>query len=297
MVTTTRAQGPRTRTRRRRNRKRTGPIWRQLPDLRALAFALGRAVRHAVPGLIAITVIAGVCTGAYFGYQFVTTSERFAVAAIEIRGHKTLSDERISTILGVAPGVNIFDVDVDQLADRLEAEPVIARASVSRRLPDTLLVDIVEHTPAALVDLGGPYLSDATGHVYQRASITRGDGAGLPIVTGIPRSAYVADPQSVAGDIERALRAFELYRETDDRPALSDINLHPRQGITFITYDSAMQIRVGDGDAETLRANLRTFDTAWNALTARERERVRVVYADTTNRTDRVTVGFEHLER
>ena len=298
MVTSTRATAARTHSRRRRNRKRAAPIWRRVPNVRGAQRWVGKALRRAVPGLVAAVVTTGVGIGAFYGYQFVTTSERFAVEVIDVRGQETLSNERVSSILDGARGANIFSLDLEGLAAGLEAEPVVARAAVSRRLPDTLLVDIEEYQPAAIVELGGPYLSDATGHVYKRANTAQSDGVDLPVITGLQRSVYIADPQSVAGDIARGLTAFALYREAGThRPALSDVNLHPRQGITFITYERAMQIRVGQGDPDTLRANLRTFDTAWNALTAQERAQARVVYADTTNRSDRVTVGFEHLKR
>lgn len=296
MVTSTRARTARPRPRRRRNRKRSAPIWRRIPDFRGLAGQIGRGLRHIVPGLVAVAITAGVALGGYYGYRFVTTSERFAVKVVEVRGNQTVSDERISTILDIDPSENIFHLDLDGLADKLEAVPVIATASVSRRLPDTLLIDVVEHRPAALVDLGGPYLADADGHVFKRANIAHDDSADLPVITGLRRPDYLVDPQAVTRDIVRALDAFDWYR-TDNpaRPALSDINLHPRQGITFITYDRAMQIRVGNGNSDTVRANLRAFDSAWNALTAREQARASVVYADTTNRPDRVTVGFEQL--
>lgn len=248
--------------------------------------------------MVAALVTTGVGVGAYYGYQFVTTSERFAVEVIDVRGHQTLSHERITAILDIAPGENIFALDLDALAARLESQPVIAEAAVSRRLPDTLLVQIDEYQPAAVVELGGPYLSDASGHIYKRANTARGDGADLPVITGLQRALYTADPDAIASEIVRALAAVALYQErAAQRPTLSDVNLHPRHGITFITYEQATQIRVGLGDPDTLRANLRNFDTAWNALSAREKTRARVVYADTTNRSDRVTVGFEHLER
>lgn len=298
MVTSTRAKKASARARRRRNRKRARPIWRRLPDLGAALPKLGKALRRALPSLVAAALTAAIVAGGYYGYRFVTTSERFAVEAIDVRGQETLSDERISTILDGVVGTNIFRVDLDAIIERIEAEPVVASAAISRRLPDTLLIDVAEYQPAALVELGGPYLSDARGHIYKRANTARGDGAGLPVITGLSRATFIADPQAVADDVVKALDALALYREVGDtRPALSDVNVHPRQGITFITYRRATQIRVGHGDSDILRANLRTFDTAWNALTAREQKRVRVVYADTTNRLDRVTVGFEHLER
>ena len=294
-VTRARARTARPRPRRRRNRRRLAPIWRRLPDLRQSLVRLRHLARRALPGFIAAACITGLGLGAYYGYQFITTSERFAVQHIEVRGNQTISDERISTMLAIEPGENIFRLQLERMAEVLETEPVVAHASVGRRLPDTVVVDITEHQPVALVELGGLYLANAAGHVYQRAAIERGDGADLPVITGLDRARYVSEQDAVQQQIVRALDAASVYGESE-RPALGEINIDPRRGITFTTYERAVAVRVGHGDNDTLRKNLRAFDTAWQALDQSERERVRIVYADTSNRPDRVTVGLEHRE-
>lgn len=237
--------------------------------------------------------------GAYYGYGFITTSERFAVHSIEVHGNRALSEERVLAVLGVRPGDNIFRLELDGLADTLEQnEPMIAHARVSRRLPATLLVDIEERVPAALVQLDGLYLADAHGRVFRRASVAHGDGDGLPVITGLTREDYRKRPEHVQREVRRALDAVALYQQhgRDERPALGSVDLHPRRGITFTTYEHAISVRVGTGQADSLRAALAAFDTAWQALSTTERARVRIVYADTSERPDRVTIGFQHPE-
>lgn len=75
-------------------------------------------------------------------------------------------------------------VDVDRIRDRLMQFGWVKDARVSRRLPDTLVVDIVERTPAALwQDSGGQLaLIDADGVVLDRVPVDKMPD--LPLLIG-----------------------------------------------------------------------------------------------------------------
>jgi cell division septal protein FtsQ len=290
----------------RRNRRRTAPVWRRLPSRDELTRAahLGRTwLRQGLPVLIALLGAGVLATGSYVAYHFITTSARFDVRAIEIQGNTTVPAERLHALVGlrpealaVSPGPNIFQLDLGRMAEALETEPRVARATVRRRLPSTLVVEIVENQPAALVEMDGMYLADASGHVFARALIERGDGAGLPVITGIAREDYAADAPAAEARIRRALDAVRAYSEQDDsrpaRPAVGEVRVDVRRGITFFTHDTAMAVRVGHGNPEALRARLRAFDLAWQSLTTEERAAARIVFADARKQPERVTVSF-----
>src|SRR6185503_20529088 len=99
----------------------------------------------------------------------------------------------------------------------LRDNPWIASAEAHRILPHTIVIDIREHVPAAVVQLGGLYLVDAEGHPFKRVEID--DGAGLPIITGLDRDAYVASPAATAAQIRAAMAALQTWRSVDERPS------------------------------------------------------------------------------
>src|SRR6476646_5244087 len=78
-----------------RNRRRPGSVWSRLPQPRAVLVSCGRALRRAVPAMVASVAITGVGTGVWFGYRFVTTSERFAITAIEVQGEHHLTEDQV----------------------------------------------------------------------------------------------------------------------------------------------------------------------------------------------------------
>ena len=273
-------------------------MWRRLPPPRVLGRLVVRAARASLPVVVAIVSAVVVGGGGLYGYRWLTCSDDFAVTRLEVRGGGPHSDEaRVHALLGVGEGDNIFRVSTAALEQRLEADPWIASAHVSRRLPDTLIAEVGEEHAAVVVELGGLYLADANGRVFKRVDVAAGEGQGLPIVTGIARKAYVRSPETAAVEVREALEALAVYRTRAGRPAVSEIHLDARRGVVFYTYDGAMAIRVGSGDDADLARRLATFDAAWAELTRDERAAARVVYVDNKARPDRVTVGFAEPRR
>jgi cell division protein FtsQ len=284
-------------TRRRRNRRLGPPLRERLPSRAALGRGAVRAGRAALPAVIAFLVAGGVGAGGYYGYHWLTQSDRFAVTDLEIRGAHIVDERDIRAIIGLpadATGAeaNIFRLGLGQAEERLEADPWIARAEVSRQLPNRLIIRITEEEPAALVALDGMYLSTADGRVFKRAALDAGEGLDLPVITGLPRKAYLEHPAAAQAAIRTCLDALAVYRRDPERPAVSEVHFDARRGITFHSLEGAMAIRVGDGDPADIGHRLDTFDTAWGALSDDERRSARIVYVDNATQPDRVTVGF-----
>ena len=265
-----------------------------MPKPRVVVDACGRAVRRSVPALAASAAIAVIGTGAWFGYRFLTTSERFAITEIEISGEHHLTEEQVRAELPVKIGDNVFAASLDSVTDRLRATSWIASASARRVLPDKLVIEITEHAPAALVELGGLYLVDTSGHPFKRMEIDAGDGDGLPVITGIARATYEADPTGTAQTITVALAALAAWKSDPNRPAIGELFVDAHRSLTLRTYDFATAIQLGpiSGPASLpqLAARMATFDAVWADLSDSERQRARALHLDA--RTDQVTVAL-----
>lgn len=79
----------------------------------------------------------------------------FRVDMLEVRGLRLLDGERILAASGIEAGTELFDVDPDRLAERLERLVWVRRARVARRPPDRLIVHIEERRRLAWVDWRG----------------------------------------------------------------------------------------------------------------------------------------------
>jgi cell division protein FtsQ len=274
----------------RKNRKKQGSIWSRVPRPAQLADACGRMLRRGAPAAIGLAIVAAIGGTAWGGYHFVTHSPRFAITTIEIRGNHHLSTDQIRAELPARAGDNVFATNLDGLVRDLRAEPWIARAEAHRILPHTIVIDVVEHEPAALAELGGLYLVDAAGHPFKHADLDLGDGAGLPIITGLDRTAFLADPDATATQVKTALATLASWRNGGDRPAIGEVHVDTHGALTLHTYDQATSIQLGTADA-TVAERMDTFDAVWAQLTDTERTRALAIHLD--SRPDHVTVAFK----
>lgn len=78
---------------------------------------------------------------------------------------------------------NLFAFDVDKAKMLIEASPWVQSASISRRLPDTIVISIVERVPVAFVPMeNGTYLVDMEGRILAEDD---GKRHGLVALTGV----------------------------------------------------------------------------------------------------------------
>jgi cell division protein FtsQ len=280
----------------RKNRRRAAAsLWSQVPPARVIADACGRAVRRSLSTIAGMVALAAVITGGWCAYRFVTTSPRFAIEAIEVHGNAHESADALIARLPVHAGDNIFAASPAEVAAALLADPWVATAEAHRVLPRTLVVEVSEHAAVARVGLDDRalYLVDAGGRPFKRASVATGDGAGLPVISGIARAAFAADPEGTARSIADALHTLDVWRARGDRPAIGELHVGARGELTLRgspELSEAVAIQLGVPDAE-LAARLDSFDAAWAELGDAERARARAVHVDT--QPDHVTIAFD----
>jgi cell division protein FtsQ len=74
----------------------------------------------------------------------------FHLRVVEVNGLRYLSASEVLQRLSVDTSVSIF-IDLGPARDRVAAHPQVSSVDLSRRLPSTLVVDVVENVPVALV--------------------------------------------------------------------------------------------------------------------------------------------------
>lgn len=168
---------------------------RKLPS--AMALALGVCV--------VLSASVGVAWGAR---RYITTSPRFGIRTVLVDGNRRLSAEDIATRGGVSIGRNIFEVDLETAGATIANEPWIEKAIVTRRLPSTVNISVVEREAWAVASIGGElYLVTRDGDPFKRVS--EGDPFDLPVITGIAPEKVSEDRTGVVNAFRRALDVVE----------------------------------------------------------------------------------------
>ena len=201
--------------------------------------------------LVALVVVGGVVAA----HRWVTTSPRFAVAAIDVHGVSRLSADRIRTVAGVAPGDNLWSVDTSQVRARLEGMPEIRRADVVRALPNRLTILVEERRPFTLVHAGRLHWLDEEGHVLGEE--TRAVAPEVPIISGLTEDELTTmrtAPTTKARDAITLIRA--LLRTGGGLAAeISEIDMGRAEGPVLYTVDG-VEVRLGTDDWDERLARL-----------------------------------------
>lgn len=229
----------------------------------------------------------GVGVGLWAAERFVRHSPHFALREVRVSPLAHRSVEELRRRAAVPLGVNVFSVRLDEVARRIRADPWIAEVQVHRELPGALVITATEHEVACVVSLGGLYLADEHGQVFKRADPD--EAASWPVVTGVPRDAYVADREAAQSLIREGIATLRAWSVDPARPAIGEIHVDPAAGVTLYARSGGLAIHLGRGDDETLRAGLRRLDAVRTAL-ADAGQRPAVIWVDRTGRDDRVTV-------
>jgi cell division protein FtsQ len=226
------------------------PLTAAPPDApRAAPSGAPRAVPRVLSTLRTLAGIALVTSAsigvAWVARKHVVTSPRFAVTEVDVVGNERRPAEFLVGESGISVGSNVFATNLDGARARLLADPWIADATLARRLPGTILVQVTERKAVALVALGDTFLATAEGEPFKK--LEPGDPVDLPLVTGL-RPESLADDRT--GAMQTIRRAIDLAAEYDHgalakRSPLEEVHVEPDGAFTLVVGRSATQLVLG----------------------------------------------------
>ncbi|MGB5077554.1 MAG: cell division protein FtsQ/DivIB, partial [Sphingorhabdus sp.] len=159
--------------------------------LRTLPFSeddIQRAFNGIVIVVLALSAIVaaqwlGLSAAAYQQYAELAAKAGFQVARVEVSGMERVDQLKVYELVLAEKDRSMPLVDIEKVRAGLLEYGWIKDARVSRRLPDTLAVEIIERQPTAVWQRDGKYsLIDADGIVLQ--NVKQGDAGELPVLNG-----------------------------------------------------------------------------------------------------------------
>ena len=214
---------------------------RGLPRLKVLGYgALGTALAAVVA-----EVAVDCCT-------YLRSSERFAVQAVDVVGLQRLSLEEIRRVSGLTLDISYFDIDVREVARRVEAMPRVRSATVEKQLPSHVTITVEEREPVAVVRTGQPVEID-------RFAVVLGPPTGKEPITALPEIAGKNIPAGfVAGAVIKtpvileAIDLCELLVETGSAQILGvrSIDVSDPKNLVMHIEGVTAEIRWGTGNYE-----------------------------------------------
>lgn len=184
--------------------------------------------------------------------------EAFQVTGIRLRGARFLTEDDAARALALEPGANVWD-DTEPLVARLRAHPLVREAKIHRRFPGTLLLEVVEREPVALV--ANPTLEP----VDDRGRFLPIDPAQHPL--DLPVIASVVRGESSLTPAQRRILAGEIARLQVDDPEflahLSHLSLDSRGHLVACAGDPSVDIHFRPGmPTQRIQQGLRVLSDA-----------------------------------
>lgn len=164
--------------------------WLPFSDDQLHRIFLGLFFALFIAGAWAVAVMAGVPTLARDQFGLFAADAGFAMRKVDVRGVKHLNELKIYETALAQKGQALPLIDIDALRLQLLQLSWVEDARVSRQLPDTLVIDVVERKPHAvlrkpdklvLIDAEGAELEPVSPQRARGWLVVSGPGAGQQV--------------------------------------------------------------------------------------------------------------------
>lgn len=126
-----------------------------------------------------IAIVIAVILLIIFGSIFIYRSDLFHVNNVQVNGSAHLTSQEITSIAAVSDDSTLLRLDSKGIKERLEDNAWVQNAAIHRVFPDTIVIDITEREPGAVVKINdrsnwvistdGAWLSAATTDDWESA--------------------------------------------------------------------------------------------------------------------------------
>ena len=193
-------------------------------------------------------------------YLVMAYSGIFAIRRISVNPTEHISQDTVATLAAVPEGSTLFSINEAQIAQRIESNPWVQRADVSRVLPDELSIAVTERSQAAIVMLSNgseawrlsedSYWIEAIAMQQDSSSApleqarAQAVSLGLVLVTDVP--ATVSPHAGMACSDESVVAVLAYLRELPERlvAKISYFKASSLQALSCV-LDSGVEVALG----------------------------------------------------
>lgn len=200
--------------------------------------------------LVSLRILALAFVFSLSGYSlyYAQSSSHFELRKIHYEGVVHVNQEALDRLIKQTFPKNILSVDLDRLRTLVESESWVKRARIRRRLPDRLLVYVIEREPAAVAAIDNElYLVDSEGIVLDRYG-PRYRSLDKPIVKGLKN---VARENAQQENTTRMAVYLQVLKELDSplqdySRSVSEIDVQDPERIVVIPADEPVPVFLGE---------------------------------------------------
>ena len=204
----------------------------------------------AIAILLAVALLLLLLVGAYL---FVSKSDYFSIKSpkVTISGLGQTTRNEIIAAAGLDKSVNIWAFDPDKIEVDISSLPWVDEVTVSKKMPDSAAIEVVEHKPKLLVSLGRLYYLSAKGEPFKE--LEAGENPRLPILSGFGEDDLLNPGPAVSRALNEVFWLVDTLKPRSDEFSLdniSEINYDMVRGLTLYTKNNRVEVKIGFGTYE-----------------------------------------------
>ena len=189
----------------------------------------------------------------YISHNFLISDPRFKITNISFHGHHALAEKTLLDWLGPVEGKNIFTYDLSKATERLAEHSWILSASVERKFPREIQVELTERTPYARVKFNKIFLMDNFGMILSKE---KPEYKHLPLIV---ESNKETKPEDFSGEkVIQSLKTMHYLNKLSffKKNPLDLAELKGNSRIIFFTRNRDLQIQMS---MEALKDGFKKF--------------------------------------
>lgn len=192
----------------------------------------------------------GLVVAAVLGIVRFASGPAFFVDSIEVSGTRHLNRDAVLSLARVPGGTSLLRLDKRAVRTRIEADPWVASVVISRRLPGTLVIELTEREPAAVIDSGGTELWVVSADGYWLGERTAAETGTLSI-----RDLEEVDPApGKQASSETLINAVRIASGLSDQlRARTRVISAPTIERTALILDDDIEVFIGDAEGLELK--------------------------------------------
>jgi cell division protein FtsQ len=185
----------------------------------------------------------------------------FGIKSIFVNNNEALSDEEIISYSGIQINENIFRIRLSEVKDKIIKSPFIKDVTIKRKLPNKLVIDVIERKKlAAVLYMGIYFIIDNEGVILY----TSHDIDDIYVIEGFEFESFIEGESIKVRNEDRFKKAIELCRLLEK----SDLSFKPKiiyNNENIILYiNENFKIKFGRG--ENLSKRFAAFRAIYNDL-------------------------------
>lgn len=209
-----------------------------------------KAFRTMIRRLAASAGIGMVIVASLYLYDFLTTTEKLAIAQVEFNGLSRVDTAEIERLVADLEGQNILLVPLAQYSARFSGHPRVRRADFKRILPDRVVCTVEEREPVALVFTGEFHEVDEEGMIMPSDDLT--ELLDLPIIIGLGSDLVKEGKPCRDRRFLQALNTLDICKKYGGSFAenISELRLG-KSGISIVSLKEGMVLLLGNKQVES----------------------------------------------